>query len=60
MKKEPRKIPLSDFTSKRKEPKKIPLTSNTECKLYDDFGYLTSIKINTENKNENHRQGNQA
>lgn len=41
MKKEPRKIPLSDFISKRKEPKRIPL-------------------LNKENKNENHRQGNQA
>lgn len=60
MKKEPRKIPLSDFISMRKEPKKIPLTNNTEHKLYDDFGYLTSIQINKENKNENHKQGNQT
>lgn len=53
--KEPQRIKLSDFESQQKEPIKRPLkskNSNIEH-LYDEFGYITTIKIKDEDHNEN-------
>jgi len=56
MKKEPKKIPLSDFVSQRKEPTRIPLKSS-DCSDCSNKNCCKKKKLGNENNQTDDKEG---